>query len=252
MNGGVIFLIIFLFLVAGSYGGWFLYARWNAKRNGLPPPSPNPIAAFRNRSAGGGASNYPGPAPGGIKGFIDKQMGRFKGKPNRSAAGAYEESSYESGGQTRGRGAGSRLDPDEAWSSRVGDEAYYEEQELGLHDHHAQSSNPYGNTSYGDTSYGGASASMPAPEAPRGRSRTRESYDEHYDGRSAHSNPFGDEHAQSLRGVSPRPVGGSEDTSYHGGATVQMPSAPPHKPASIHTPNSPGDSRKSVFREDMS
>ena len=250
MNGGVIFLVVLIFLVGGGYGGWFLYARWNAKRNGLPPPSPNPIAAFRSRS--GAASSYPGPAPGGVKGFINTQRRKFKGKNNRSAAGAYEESSYESGGggQPRGRGAGSRLDPDEAWSSRVGDEAYYEEQELGLHDHHSQPANPYGSSSYGDTSYGGgAGAPMPAAETGRGRSRTRESYDEHYDSRSANSNPFGDEHAQSLRGVSPRP----DDTSYHGGATVQMPSAPTHKKAaSIRSPDSPGDSRKSAFREDMS
>ncbi len=254
-KGFLVFLLVIILLAAAAYGGWFFWARWNAKRNGLPPPSPNPIAAFKNRSGGGvgGGANYPGPASGGIKGVIGKLTSRFSGNKNRSAAGAYEETTYETG-QTRGRGAGSRLDPDETWSARVGDEAYYEEQELGLHndhhdDHHGpSSSNPYGNSSYrgapygGDTSYGGGGAAILSPTEPaRGRSRTRESYDEH-------GNPFGDENAASLRNMSPRPH--ADDTSYHGGATVQMPSIPTHKKAgSIHSMDQ--SSRKSVFREDM-
>lgn len=242
MNGGVVFIIVLILLVALGYGGWYAYARWNASRNGLPPPPMNPIAAFRNRGGGGAAANYPGPAPGGIKGWINTQMGKFKGK-NRSAAGAYEESSYD--GQARGRGAGSRLDPDEAWSARVGDEAYYEEQELGLHDQRSHAPNPYTNTAYG----GGSS--MPTNDAPRGRSRTRESYDEHYDNRSSQHNPFGDDNAASLRGVSPRPVDQAQDTSYHGGANVQ-PSTSQKKPASLYSLDSPGESRRSVFREDIS
>lgn len=204
----------------------------------------NPIAAFRNRSSG--ASNYPGPAPTGIKGWFDTQIKKFKNRNNRYAAGAYEEPAY--GGQARGRGAGSRLDPDEAWSARVGDEAYYEEQELGLHDPHAQGANPYSNTAYGAPTPG-----LSTNEPPRGRSRTRESYDEHLDGRSARSNPFGDENAASLRGVSPRPLNQGEDTSYHGGGTAVMPSAPAHKKAgSINSLDSPTESRRSVFREDIS
>lgn len=241
MNGGVIFLIILLLLVAGGYFGWYFYARWNANRNGLPPPSMNPIAAFKNRSAV--TSNYPGPAPTGIKGFFDTQIRKFKNRNNRTAAGAYEETTY--GQQPRGRGAGSRLDPDEAWSARVGDEAYYEEQELGLHEPSSTRANPYANTGY-NAAYTGASG-----EPERGRSRTRESYDEqHLDSKTA-QNPFGDENAASLRGVSPRPLT-NEDTSYHGGATVQMPQAPMHKKAaSIKSLDSPTESRRSVFREDI-
>jgi hypothetical protein len=200
----------------------------------------NPIAAFKNRSSGG-ASNYPGPAPTGIKGFIDTQLRKFKNRNNRTASGAYEEPGY--GGQPRGRGAGSRLDPDEAWSARVGDEAYYEEQELGLHEPASTRANPYANTAY-TAPYGGTT------EPERGRSRTRESYDEHLDGRSAHSNPFGDDNAASLRGVSPRPLGQAEDTSYHGGAV--QPKGPAHgKAGSINSLDSPGESRRSVFREDI-
>jgi hypothetical protein len=242
MNGWVIFLIILVLLGAGGYFGWYFWARWNAGRNGLPPPSMNPIAAFKTRSAGG-ASNYPGPAPTGIKGWFDTQVRKFKNRNNRTAAGAYEEPGY-AGGAPRGRGAGSRLDPDEAWSARVGDEAYYEEQELGLHEPASTHANPYANTAY-TAPYPGAE-----PEQ-RGRSRQRESYDEHLDGRSAQTNPFGDDNAASLRGVSPRPLGG-EDTSYRGGATAQMPKGPAHGNAgSINSQGSPTESRRSVFREDI-
>src|SRR5262245_30624729 len=126
MNGGVIFLIILIFLILGGYGGWVAYSRIQANKLGLPPPSLNPFA--RNSSS----ANYPGPAPTGIKGWIDTQIRKFKNRNNRYASGAYEEPSTYSGG--RGRGAGHRLDPDEAWDARVGNEAYYEEQELGLHE----------------------------------------------------------------------------------------------------------------------
>lgn len=240
MNGWLVFLIILLLLVSISYFGWYFYARWNANRNGLPPPSMNPVAAFKNRSSSA-SSNYPGPAPTGIKGFIDTQIRKFKNRNNRTAAGAYEEPAY---GQPRGRGAGSRLDPDEAWSARVGDEAYYEEQELGLHEPSSTRANPYANTNY--------TAPYPGVNEPeRGRSRTRDSYDEHTDGRSGKLNPFSDDNAASLRGVSPRPLG-NEDTSYHGGASVQMPQGPKKgKPGSIDSLDSPTESRRSVFREDI-
>ncbi|KAJ4378096.1 hypothetical protein N0V83_000928 [Neocucurbitaria cava] len=248
MNGWLVVIIVGVLLFFISYFGWYFYARWNASRNGLPPPSMNIFAAMSNRSAGA-ASNYPGPAPAGIKGWIDTQVRKFKNRNNRYAAGAYEEPGYGGGGAPRGRGAGSRLDPDEAWSSRVGDEAYYEEQELGLQEPaHTASSNPYASTSYGGAPTPGLSSHEPS----RGRSRTRESYDEHLDGRSARSNPFGDENAESLRGVSPRPLGQGEDTSYHGGGTAVMPSGPAHKKAgSINSLDSPTESRRSVFREDI-
>lgn len=241
MNGGWVFLIILLLLVSGAYFGWYFYAQWNAKKNGLPPPSMNPIAAFKS-SGGGGASNYPGPAPAGIKGWIDAQVYKFKNRNNRSAAGAYEGDYAASGGAQRGRGAGSRLDPDEAWSARVGDEAYYEEQELGLHEP-ARGANPYASTNY-----------APQPHEDRGRSRTRESYDEHLDARSAQKDPFADDNAASLRGVSPRPLNYGEDTSYRGGATAQMPQVPQikthKKGGSVNSnENSPTESRRSIFRE---
>ncbi|KAF2111653.1 hypothetical protein BDV96DRAFT_499268 [Lophiotrema nucula] len=225
MNGGWIFLIIVLFLLFGGYGGWVLYSRIQAKRLGLPPPSLNPFAS----SSGAENTNYPAPAPGGIKGWIDTQVRRFKNRNNRYAAGAYEESAYPGPGG-RGRGAGHRLDPDEAWDARVGNEAYYEEQELGLQapagTANYQSSNPYA-----------------APEPERGRSRTRE-YD---DSLHAERNPFGDENAASLRGVSPRPLEHGQDTSYGGAA-----GAPSQQKKHADGDNSPTEStRRSVFHENM-
>ncbi|KAH9871564.1 hypothetical protein J1614_005819 [Plenodomus biglobosus] len=249
MNGWLVFAIILMLLLSGSYFGWYFYARWNASRNGLPPPSMNPLVAFSKSSGSASASNYPGPAPVGIKGWFDAQVYKFKNRNNRyTTGGGYEEPAYGAGA-TRGRGAGSRLDPDEAWSSRVGDEAYYEEQELGLHEPaptHSQSANPYQST----TAYGGPSATL-SQEPSRGRSRQRDSYDEHGDAQSGR-NPFGDDNAASLRGVSPRPLGG-EDTSYHGGATATMPSVSKHKKTGSRdsADNSPTESRRSIFREGL-
>lgn len=235
MNGGVIFLIILIFLALGGYGGWVLWSRLQARKLGLPPPSLNPF----NRSSAS-ASNYPGPAPTGIQGWIQAQISKFKNRNKRYAAGAYEEpSGYNS---ARGRGAGSRLDPDEAWDARVGNEAYHEEQELGLHEPPRQagahaSANPFETTPYGAPSPG-------YHEPERGRSRTREYDDERsLDTRSA-QNPFGDDNAASLRGVSPRPMDHHVDTSY-GGAH------PPQKKKSGSADNSPTESRRSIFREEM-
>lgn len=237
MHGGVVFLIVLIFLLIGGYGGWVLWSRLQARKLGLPPPSLNPF----DRSSGSNA-NYPGPAPTGVQGWIQGQIHKFKNRNNRHAAGAYEEPSGYSG--TRGgRGAGSRLDPDEAWDARVGNEVYYEEQELGLHEPPRQggahaSANPFDSSPYGAPSPG-------YPEADRGRSRTRE-YDEErsLDTRST-QNPFGDDNAASLRGVSPRPLDHGIDTSY-GGAS----SAGAHKKKGS-ADNSPTESRRSIFHENV-
>ncbi|KAL5117534.1 hypothetical protein ACEQ8H_004564 [Pleosporales sp. CAS-2024a] len=235
----LIFLAVVVVLLIVSYLGWYLYARWNASRHGLPTPSMNPIAAFKQRSAGAASSsNYPGPAPTGIKGFIDAQLRKFKNRNNRTAAGAYEEPAY-----ARGRGAGSRLDPDEAWSARVGDEAYYEEQELGLQEPSSTRANPYANTAYMGPHPG-------IDDSARGRSRQRDSYDDRSNARTAPANPFGDDNAASLRGVSPRPLA-NEDTSYHGPTTQVQKLQRHHSNASVETLESPTGSRRSVFKEDI-
>lgn len=221
MNGGWIFLIILLVLALASYGGWVLWSRLQANRLGLPPPSLNPFSSVR--STGGGA-NYPAPAPAGIRGWFDAQIRKFKNRNNRYATGAYEETGYGAGSAFRG---GHRLDPDEAWDARVGNEAHYEEQELGLHDPVRPGDSTYmgSRDAYG---YGAPSPGFPATEPERGRSRTRE-YDDGASSLHAESarDPFGDEHAaSSLRGVSPRPL--DQDTSY-GGAAASAGAAGPAK-----------------------
>ena len=255
MNGGWVFLIILILAVGGGYGGWVLWSRRRANKLGLPPPSLNPFA----RSSAP-APNYPGPAPTGLKGWFDAQIHKFKNRNNRHATGAYEENANApAGGYARGRGGvGNRFDPDEAWDARVGNEAYYEEQELGLHAPQSQGANPYAaSTSYGAPSPGFAGAHN---EPERGRSRTRE-YDEHNDGlapsAAARDNPFGDEHAAtSLRGVSPRPLDHGQDTSYGGAASASASAAAAprahKKPGSVNSvENSPTESRRSIFKENM-
>ncbi|KAF2745432.1 hypothetical protein M011DRAFT_469491 [Sporormia fimetaria CBS 119925] len=211
MNGGLIFLLILIFVVLASYGGWIAWSRIRAQRLGLPPPSLNPFA----RSAS--SATYPAPARGGVLGWFDTQMRRLKMRNNRSAAGAYEGTTYAGGGGGGGQQRG--FEHDEAWDTRVGHEVGYEEQELGLH---APERGDYGYTGgrgIGDAVYGAPSPGFPAQdEGERGRSRTR-GYEEglHVDDASAR-NPFGDENAAgSLRGVSPRPLElDAQDTGYVG------------------------------------
>lgn len=246
MNGFVVFLIILLIAIPLAYGGWVFYSRMQARKLGLPPPS---LIPFTRDSSSTTQSNYPGPAPAGIKGWINAQIYKFKNRNNRSAAGSYEPSAggYNGGEATRGRGAGSRLDPDEAWDSRVGN-VYYEEQELGLHEPvggrngGGASANPFESSPYG----GG--------EHERGRSRTRE-YAELDDGRGHLQNPFGDDNATSLRGVSPRPMDHGVDTSYGGAAESGVGATPvvqkkPKKAGSLDG-DSLHDGRRSLFREDI-
>ncbi|OCL04101.1 hypothetical protein AOQ84DRAFT_126992, partial [Glonium stellatum] len=140
LGGGWIFLIVIILLAILAFAAWTLYGRLRARRLGLPPPPLNP---FSNRSnTRSTAPAYPAPAPGGLRGWLNDKLHAFKNR--RYAEGAYEEPYSSSsggggggggiGGSTRGRGRGrGALDPDEAWDARVDNEAYYEEQELGLH-----------------------------------------------------------------------------------------------------------------------
>jgi hypothetical protein len=227
MNGWGIFLIIFFLAIILGFGGWVLYSRIRAQRLGLPAPSLNPFA-------GSAAANYPAPAPGGIRGWIEAQVRKFKNR--RHATGAYEEPTTYAG--ARGRGAGHRLDPDEAWDAHVGNEAYYEEQELGLH----PPATAHENTAYGGGEYGygyTATVSANGQDEERGRSRSR-GYEEnlHVD-----RNPFGDDNAASLRGVSPRPL----DT----GAGTQGQQSQHKKKESTGSEEDSPTERRSIFRENM-
>lgn len=132
-----------------------------------------------------------------MSGWFNDQVRKFKNRNNRSAAGAYEPSF--AGAPAAGRnGAARGLDPDEAWDARVGNEAdgygYYGEE---LHDHHDQ--HEYGGGASAGNSYNMNVAAPPGREADHNVDLER--------GR-AKKNPFDDDNAaDSLRGVSPRPMG---------------------------------------------
>ncbi|OCK73668.1 hypothetical protein K432DRAFT_312288 [Lepidopterella palustris CBS 459.81] len=244
IGGGWIFLIVLLLLALLALAAYVIYTRLRARRLGLPPPSLNPFGAGARSTT----PNYPSPAPGGLRGWLDAKYRAFKNR--RVAAGAYEEPSGGYGGRNGRRGGGGALDPDEAWDSHVGNEAYYEEQELGLH---APSSTAYGGGGYGAPSPGFAPQQGAGNE--RGRSRTREldsRYDEdmHGGGGGGHErNPFGDDAAtiSSLRGVSPRPVSESERAGEGGGGYG---GGHAHKGSAGSLENSPTE-RRSMFRENM-
>ncbi|KAF2814147.1 uncharacterized protein BDZ99DRAFT_567819 [Mytilinidion resinicola] len=242
ISGWAVFLIVLLILLILAAVAWVAYSRLRARRLGLPPPPLNPFAASRS----GPSSNYPAPAPGGLKGWLDTQVRKFKNR--RYASGAYEEpTGYggAGGGAPRGRAGHGPLDPDEAWDARVGNEAYYEEQELGLH---APAPAPGGAAAYGGpTGYTGAYGGEGFSGGERGRSRTREldeRYEEEVHGGAKHAtNPFGDDNAvSSLRGVSPRPL----ETERTGGAY----GAPAGHKKTESAESSPTE-RRSMFRENM-
>ncbi|KAF4959199.1 hypothetical protein FGADI_1843 [Fusarium gaditjirri] len=218
--GGIVIAIIVL-LVAGAVG-WVVFTQLRARRLGLPPPSLASYLPWHKDESSYGIQ----PAPSGIAGWFNDKIRKFKNRNNRSAAGAYEQS-----GGARGRRGFGPLDPDEAWDSRVGNEAdqygYYEEDVGGRGR---------------DTGYGGGYnmnlAATPGLSGGRG-------FDEEEDrGRRASRspasgpggrNPFDDDAGSSLRGVSPRPI----DTGV---------AKPKNRSGSAES--SPTE-RRSVFRENM-
>lgn len=157
---------------------------------------------------------------------MNDQVRKFKNRNNRSAAGAYEQP-LQGGGGRRGFGP---LDPDEAWDSRVGQEAdgygYYEPQELDGR-----------NTEYSGASYNRnlASTSNVAhgdEDVERGRRLSRDP-----PGHPGGRNPFDDDAATSLRGVSPRPM--------ETGPAGIKPSSGRRSEESVRT------ERRSMFRENV-
>lgn len=221
LSGWAIFIIVIVVLLAVAAAGWFLWAYWRKRQ-------------------GASSRNYPAPAPGGVIGWFNGKIRSLKNK--RYAAGSYEATGLSGAGSGQRGRRGAPMDPDEAWDTRVGNEAdsygpsgYYEEQELGLHPPNAYSGTGYGGSV---TGFGGVN------ENDRGRSRSRQrELDERYDeetGGAQTTNPFSDDNATSLRGVSPRPI----DTHAHAHA---------HERLGDHE-QSQGDSpteRKSMFRENV-
>ncbi|KAJ9138936.1 Acid phosphatase-like protein [Pleurostoma richardsiae] len=251
-TAGTIIVVIIVLAAAGALG-WIVFSRWRAQRLGLPPPSWTSFIPFRKSEPSYGP---PQPAPGGVVGWFNDQVRKFRNRNNRTAAGAYEGGYSASGGGAAAR-SGRRgfgpLDPDDAWDARVGNEAdaygphgyYEEEQELGLAPRHQQQQQ--------DTSYGGASAAggdgyqmnlaatPGVDEESRGRTLSR-SPDPSGRGLGvpgrAGGNPFDDDAAEpsnlSLRGVSPRPI----DTAPGAAATQGKDQESPTE-------------RRSVFRENV-
>lgn len=173
----------------------------------LPAPSISSYLPWKKRDNPYGP---PQPATGGVVGWFNDQVRKFKNRNNRSAAGSYEPSNR---GATGGpRGAHRALDPDEAWDTNVGTEAdnygYYEEELTargGAGGGRDRTSTEY----HGGSGYNMNLAATPGREhdeqdldLDRGRQPSRSPV-----GAGAHGqNPFDDEHADSLRGVSPRPM----------------------------------------------
>ncbi|KAJ2969914.1 hypothetical protein NQ176_g8430 [Zarea fungicola] len=124
--GGIVIAIVVL--TAAAAVGWIAFTQYRARKLGLPAPSFSSYLPWNKR----GSDSYgpPQPAPGGVVGWFNDLVRKFKNRNNRSAAGAYEPSNRNVGGGARG--AHRALDPDEAWDTRVGNEAdnygYYEEE----------------------------------------------------------------------------------------------------------------------------
>ncbi|KAI4602412.1 hypothetical protein KJ359_009655 [Pestalotiopsis sp. 9143b] len=247
MNGVGIFFIVLIVLLIVAAAGWVVFTQLRARRLGLPAPSLSSYNPFSRSDASPYGAQ--GQSAGGISGWFNK----LKNGNKRSAAGAYEAPSANTAGGRAPRGFGA-LDPDEAWDSRVGNEAdgyggYYEEQEL---DHrHGGAGNPYGHDPYGGSGYPMNLAATPghAPEPygghhdePRGRSRERDPElgvpsSGHAGGSRTRQNPFDDAQAEpsniSLRGVSPRPI----ETHNDGNAANPFNDSPTE--------------RRSIFRENV-
>jgi hypothetical protein len=217
-GGGIAIAVVVLAVCAAI--GWYVFSQMRARRLGLPPPT---LSSYLPWKRSDNPFGPPRPAPGGIVGWVNDQVRKFKNRKNRSAEGAYEQPLQGGGGGRRGFGP---LDPDEAWDSRVGQEAdgygYYEAQELD------------GGRGRGrDTAYAGASYDMNTArgadeDVERGRRLSRDP-----PGR----NPFDDDAQTSLRGVSPRPM-------ESGPAAAKQ---PPRR----ESEDSVRTERRSVFRENV-
>lgn len=197
--------IAFAIVVAATLvvAAWYIYARLRARRLGLPPPSLNPFNRNRNRAPARVRS-------GGVVTW-------FKDKLNIGSEG-YTGTRVRSG--RRGFGA---LDPDEAWDTRVGNEAdgygygqvYGDEQELGV-THPPAAGTDYQGRGYGPT--GGLEEIEPQGKNGRGRAHAKEELDERYDEEmhgGTPNGPFSDGAERSklgLRGISPRPHVADDDS----------------------------------------
>lgn len=246
ISGVAAFFIIIAFLIVAGIAAWVIYTNLRARRLGLPQPTLSSYNPFNGSSSQ--RYGVPGPAPGGIAGWVNDKFRAFKNRNNRSAGGAYEEPLSSSvRGRATNRGFGP-LDPDDAWDARVGTEAdaygpggYYEEQELGLHGSQGGFASAPGTAPPGySEERGRALGREPEPYIGGSKSGLDQRYDEEMGSRPA-TNPFDDSAEASnvsLRGVSPRPV---LDTSSAGKGHVKSQDSLSDSPTE----------RRSMFRENM-
>ncbi|KAK7408167.1 hypothetical protein QQX98_009696 [Neonectria punicea] len=226
--GGIVIAIIVLLVVAVV--GWIVFTQLRARRLGLPPPS---LASYLPWHKEDSLYVAPRPAPGGVVGWFNDQIRKFKNRNNRSAAGAYEG---DLGDGARGRRGFGPLDPDDAWDTHVGHEAdpygYHEEEIGGGRDGRGIDHGSSYRMNVAAPPGSGARGLGGEEEEDRGRRASR-SPGSGPGGR----NPFDDDSGLSLRGVSPRPI----DT----GVTKHKGHGEPDSAGSSPT------ERRSVFRENM-
>ncbi|THY40953.1 hypothetical protein D6C99_08008 [Aureobasidium pullulans] len=241
---GIFFLVAFVFIVIGGCA-WIIFTQYRARRLGLPAPSLNPFTRGRRQQ-----NSYvaPSAAAGGIGGWIKDKVGALKSSVGggRSSGGAYEPSGGYGRGGHRGFGP---LDPDEAWDSRVGNEADYGVNRDGYYEEHDLGSPDMNSGPYGGHGYGGGSVGVGGIEETRGRAASRQrELDSRYDEEMHGTNPFGDNTAErsNLKNNGSRPT---VDTTV--GASVQK--QPHHKnqqSLGAQSADSPSE-RRSIFREDI-
>ncbi|THZ19584.1 hypothetical protein D6C89_07685 [Aureobasidium pullulans] len=241
---GIFFLVAFVFIVIGGCA-WIIFTQYRARRLGLPAPSLNPFTRGRRQQ-----NSYvaPSAAAGGIGGWIKDKVGALKSSVGggRSSGGAYEPSGGYGRGGHRGFGP---LDPDEAWDSRVGNEADYGVSRDGYYEEHDLGSPDMNSGPYGGHGYGGGSVGVGGIEETRGRAASRQrELDSRYDEEMHGTNPFGDNTAErsNLKNNGSRPT---VDTTV--GASVQK--QPHHKnqqSLGAQSADSPSE-RRSIFREDI-
>jgi hypothetical protein len=145
---------------------------------GLPAPSLNPFTRGRRQQ---NSYQAPSAAAGGIGGWIKDKVGALKSSVGggRSSGGAYEPSGGYGRGGHRGFGP---LDPDEAWDTRVGNEADYGVNRDGYYEEHDLGSPDMNNGPYGGHGYGGGSIGVGGIEETRGRAASRQrELDSRYD-----------------------------------------------------------------------
>ena len=189
-----------------------------------------------------GAQSGAGQTTGGIAAWLNETFSKLTRGRSRQTGAGYEATGASGGFGGRGPRR-ANLDPDEAWDSNVGNEAYYEEQELGLHAPTGYTGAGYGRPGVPSPGFEQSTTTHPssnlnAPQqGERGRSTSGDRWTDNSRAEETgrRENPFGDEHATpSIHGAGPGPL----NTSVGAGSRE-------------HPPDSSPTERRSMFREEM-